>query len=155
MWARRATGIEVCNRSARCEGTNGRQPHKISTLLLLAAATRSAHDRAGATGSVRHKRIRSNSDTIVALDEFALFDFTTRNSMKTFFIWYRQSNHPLQRITEETLVKHTKRRIRHRPEALLPTAPAVSKTRSEIDGPLFCRPNQWVVIVMLTITDVW
>jgi hypothetical protein len=32
-------------------------------------------------------------------------------------------------------VKHTKRRIGRRPEALLPTAPAVSKTRSEIDGP--------------------
>jgi hypothetical protein len=33
-------------------------------------------------------------------------------------------------------VKHTKRRIGRRSEALLPTAPAVSKTRSEIDGPL-------------------
>jgi hypothetical protein len=67
LWARRATSIEVCNRSAHCEGINGRQPHDLSTLLLLAAPTRSAHGRAGATGSVRHKRVRCNSDTHTAI----------------------------------------------------------------------------------------
>jgi hypothetical protein len=35
-----ATGIEVCNRSAHCEGINGRQPHNLSTFLLLAASLR-------------------------------------------------------------------------------------------------------------------
>jgi hypothetical protein len=53
----------VCNRSAHCEGINGCQPHNLCTLLLLAAPTRSAHGRAGATGSVRHKRVWCNSDT--------------------------------------------------------------------------------------------
>jgi hypothetical protein len=62
LWARSATGIEVCNRPAHCEGINGRQPHYLSTPILLAAPTRSAHGRAGATGSVRHKRVRCNSD---------------------------------------------------------------------------------------------
>jgi hypothetical protein len=52
----------VCNRSAHCEGINGRQPHNLSTILLLAAPTRSAHGIAGAKGSVRHKRVRCNSD---------------------------------------------------------------------------------------------
>jgi hypothetical protein len=56
--------MEVCNRSAHCEGINGRQPHNPSTLVLLVAPTRSAHGRAGATGSVRHKRVRCNSDSI-------------------------------------------------------------------------------------------
>jgi hypothetical protein len=51
----------VCNRSAHREGINGRQPHNLCTLLLLAAPTRSAHGGAGATGSVRHKRVRCNS----------------------------------------------------------------------------------------------
>jgi hypothetical protein len=55
-------GIEVCNRSAHSEGINGRQPYNLSTFLLLAAPTRSAHGRAGATGSVRRKRVRCNSD---------------------------------------------------------------------------------------------
>jgi hypothetical protein len=53
---------EVCNRSAHCEVINGRQPHNLSTSLLIAAPTRSTHGRAGATGSVRHKRVRCNSD---------------------------------------------------------------------------------------------
>jgi hypothetical protein len=61
------TSMEVCNRSAHCKGLNGCQPHNLSTLLLLAAPTRSAHGRAGATGSVRHKRVRCNSDTISAV----------------------------------------------------------------------------------------
>jgi hypothetical protein len=56
---------EVCNRSAHCEGINGRQPHDLSTLLLLAAPTRSAHGRAGATGSDRHKRVRCNLDKFI------------------------------------------------------------------------------------------
>jgi hypothetical protein len=60
---RSATGLEVCNRSAHCEGMNGRLPPVLSTFLLLAAATMSAHGRAGATGSIRHKRERCNSDT--------------------------------------------------------------------------------------------
>jgi hypothetical protein len=42
-----------------CEGTNGRQPHNLSTLILLAAPTRSAHGSAGATGSDRHKPLGS------------------------------------------------------------------------------------------------
>jgi hypothetical protein len=54
--------MEVCNRSAYYEGINGRQPHNLSIFVLLAAPTRSAHGRAGATGSVRHKRVRCNSD---------------------------------------------------------------------------------------------
>jgi hypothetical protein len=57
-----ATTREVCNRSAHCEGTDGRQPHILGKFLLLAAPIRSAHGRAGATGSVRHKRVRCNSD---------------------------------------------------------------------------------------------
>jgi hypothetical protein len=44
--ARSATGIEVCNRSAHCEGINGRQPYNLCTFLLLEARTRSAHGRA-------------------------------------------------------------------------------------------------------------
>jgi hypothetical protein len=59
---RSATIIEVCNRSAHCEGINGRQPHNLSTLILLAEPTRYAHGRARAAGSVRHKGIRCNSD---------------------------------------------------------------------------------------------
>jgi hypothetical protein len=55
------TSIEVLNRLANCEGINGRQPHNLSTLLLLVAPTMSAHRKAGATGSVRHKPIRCNS----------------------------------------------------------------------------------------------
>jgi hypothetical protein len=50
------------DRSAHCEGINGRQPHNLSTFLLLEEPTMSAHGRAGATGSVRHKRVRCNSD---------------------------------------------------------------------------------------------
>jgi hypothetical protein len=57
-----ATGIEVFNRSAHCEGINGRQPHNLITFLLLAAPTMSAHERAGATGSILHKRVWCNSD---------------------------------------------------------------------------------------------
>jgi hypothetical protein len=60
--ARSASSTEVCNRSAHCDGINGRQPHNLSTLHLLAAPTRFAHGRAGATGLVRHKRVRCNSD---------------------------------------------------------------------------------------------
>jgi hypothetical protein len=56
----------VCNRSAHCEGIKCRQPHNLGTLLLLAAPTRSAHGRAGATCSVLHKRVRCNSD----IDQF-------------------------------------------------------------------------------------
>jgi hypothetical protein len=44
------------------EGINGYQPHNRSTFLLLATPTRSAHGRAGATGSVRRKLVRCNSD---------------------------------------------------------------------------------------------
>jgi hypothetical protein len=62
-----ATSIEVCNRSAHSEGINGCQPHNLITLLLLAAPTRSAHGRAGATGSVRHKRVRCNSDMVTQI----------------------------------------------------------------------------------------
>jgi hypothetical protein len=52
----------VCNRSAHCEGINGRQTDNLSTFFLLEAPIRSAHGRAGATGSIRHKRVRCNSD---------------------------------------------------------------------------------------------
>jgi hypothetical protein len=62
--ARSATGVEVCNRSAHCEGINGSQPYNPSCFLLLATPTRSAHGSAGATGSVRHKRVRCNSDIV-------------------------------------------------------------------------------------------
>jgi hypothetical protein len=37
--ARSATVIGVCNRLADCEGIDGRQPHNLSALLLLAAPT--------------------------------------------------------------------------------------------------------------------
>jgi hypothetical protein len=56
----------VCIRSAHCEGINGRQPHNLSKYLLLAAPTRSAYGRAGATGSIWHKRVRCYSD----IDQF-------------------------------------------------------------------------------------
>jgi hypothetical protein len=55
LCARSATVAEVCDRSAHCEGINSRQPHNPSTFPQLAAPTTSAHARAGATGSVRHK----------------------------------------------------------------------------------------------------
>jgi hypothetical protein len=55
-------GVEICNRAALCEGINGHQPPKPSKFRLLEASTRSEHGRAGATGSVRHKPITSNSD---------------------------------------------------------------------------------------------
>jgi hypothetical protein len=45
---------------------NGREPQNLSTILVLAAPTRSGHGRAGAKGSVRHKRVRCNSD----IDQF-------------------------------------------------------------------------------------
>jgi hypothetical protein len=52
----------VCNRSAHCEGINSCQPHKLDNILLLAAPTRSAHRKEGATGSVRDKQIYCKSD---------------------------------------------------------------------------------------------
>jgi hypothetical protein len=68
LWARSATGIEVCNRSAHCGGINGCQPHNLSTLLLFAAPTRSAHGRAGAKGSVRHKNFAKARRYISSVD---------------------------------------------------------------------------------------
>jgi hypothetical protein len=56
--------VEVCHRSAHCEGINSCQPHNLSIFLLLAVPTGSAHGRADATGLVRHKRVWCNSDTI-------------------------------------------------------------------------------------------
>jgi hypothetical protein len=51
LLARSATGVDLCNRSAHCEGMNGSQAHNLNTFLLLAASTRSGHERSGATGS--------------------------------------------------------------------------------------------------------
>jgi hypothetical protein len=57
---------------------------------------------------------------------------------------------------EETLVKDTKRGIGYRPEALLPTALAVSKTRSEIDRPRFllgiCISSDFILPFLLHLT---
>jgi hypothetical protein len=50
--------------------------HIPSTFLLLEAPTRSAHGRAGATGSVRHKRVRCNSD----IDQFEKHVTAPQNS---------------------------------------------------------------------------
>jgi hypothetical protein len=55
-------------------------------------------------------------------------------------------------------VKHTKRRIRTRPEELLPTAPAALKARSEIDGPRFplgiCISSDFIISSLLDLTRI-
>jgi hypothetical protein len=48
----------------------------LNTLLLLAAPARSASGRAGATGSVRHKRVRCNSDIYVKCRCYIYMDET-------------------------------------------------------------------------------
>jgi hypothetical protein len=81
---------EVCNPSAHCEGISGRQPHNLSTLLLLAAPTRSAHGRAGATGSVRHKRVSCNSDTPTG--DYLIENNICVETRKPFAISYRAAH---------------------------------------------------------------
>jgi hypothetical protein len=56
--AQSATDIEVCNRSAHCQGINSCQLHNLSPFVPIVAPTKSAHGRAGAADSVWHKRIR-------------------------------------------------------------------------------------------------
>jgi hypothetical protein len=55
-------------------------------------------------------------------------------------------------------VKHTKRRIGQRPEALLPTVRAVSKTQPKIDGPRFllgiCISSDFILPSLLDLTRI-
>jgi hypothetical protein len=55
-----------------------------------------------------------------------------------------------------TTVKHIKRRIWHLPEMLLPTAPAISKTRSELNGLHFlvgiCISSDFIINSLLDLT---